>query len=88
MDNFKDISLTENSNFVCMNNNGMIIEQSKSFNKKNCGYLTDIVQKARQILPKNDFINSIEIFFEKSLVIIQDNNSVELNMALIVDNDK
>ena len=77
----------KNLNFACMNSNGMIIDKSNNFNKQNCGYLTDIMHKARNILPKSDFINSIEIFFDKSLIVIQDNNSTDLNMTIVVEND-
>jgi len=77
----------KNLNFACMNSNGMIIDKSNNFNKQNCGYLTDIMNKARNILPKSDFINSIEIFFDKSLIVIQDNNSTDLNMTTVVEND-
>ncbi len=87
MDN-KESKIAENSNFVCMNSNGMVIDKSNDFNVKNCGYITDIVQKTRSILTKNDFINSIEIFFDKSVVVIQDNNSTDLNMTVVVENDK
>jgi len=78
----------ENHNFACMNSNGMVIEKSQDFNHNNCGYLTDIIQKARNILPKKNFINNIEIFFDKSVILIQDNTSTDLNMTMIVENDK
>ena len=78
----------DNNNFVCMNSNGMIIDKSNDFVKQNCGYISDIVQKARNILPKNDFVNNIEIFFDKTLMVIQDNNSIDLNMTIVVEKDK
>jgi len=95
MDNQKEKQLKQLSesnnqcnNYVCMNSNGLIIEKSNLFNKNNCGFITDIVQKTRNILPNNDFINNIEIFFDKTLVVIQDNNSNDLNITMIVDNEK
>jgi len=78
----------QDNNFVCMNSHGMVIDKSSDFNKQNCGFIADIVQKARKILPTNDYINNIEIFFDKTLMVIQDNTAVDLNMTIVVEKDK
>ena len=66
--------------------NVMTIEQTENFNPKISGYLTDIVQKSREILNSQDTLNSIELFYENQVIILKDNCSTNLHMAMIVEN--
>jgi hypothetical protein len=74
--------------YAIFDQNGMTIEKSENFNNKISGHLTDIVQKSREILNSQDTLNSIEIFFEKQVILLKDNCSTNLHMALIVENNK
>ena len=66
--------------------NGMIIEQTENFNSNIAGYLSDIVQKSREILNSKDTLNSIELFYENQVIIMKDNCSTNLHMVMIVEN--
>jgi hypothetical protein len=77
----------KNNDYCIMDNNGMILEKSEKFNTQISGYLLDIKQKATSILGSNaDAVNSVEIFFENSVVLIKDNSGTNINMTMIVDN--
>lgn len=84
MDNIKK----ENSQYVIMDKSGMIIENSEEFNNNLCGYVTDIIQKNRNIMGTNTTTNSVEIFFENQLFLIKDNVNNNLNMSMIIDHKK
>ena len=77
--------------FVILDKNGMVVEKSANFNKNNIpnevtGYMTDIIQKSRELLDNKSTINSIEIFFENQVFVIKDNCSANLNIISILDN--
>jgi len=74
--------------YAIFDKNGMTIEKSENFDNKISGHLTDIVQKSREVLNSKDTINSIEIFFEKKVIMLKDNCSTNLHMAQIVENSK
>ena len=72
--------------YVIMDNNGMIVERSNNFNQNVTGYVTDIIQKARNVLNKKDTLNSVEIFFENQTFLIKDNCSTNLNITTVLEN--
>lgn len=68
--------------------NGMIMQKTENFNIKIGGYLTDIVQKSREILNSQDTLNSIELFYENEVILVKDNCSTNLHVVMIVENNK
>jgi hypothetical protein len=74
--------------YAVFDKNGLAIEKSQNFAKGLSGYVTDIVDKSRSLLKSEDSTNTVEIFFEKKVLIIKDNPSTNLHMAMIVDNNK
>jgi hypothetical protein len=72
--------------YVIMDNNGMIVEKSNNFNQNVTGYVTDIIQKARNVLNTKDTLNSVEIFFENQTFLIKDNCSTNLNITTVLEN--
>ena len=72
--------------YVIMDNNGMIVERSNNFNQNVTGYVTDIIQKARNVLNTKDTLNSVEIFFENQTFLIKDNCSTNLNITTVLEN--
>lgn len=70
--------------YVIMDKSGMVVEKSNNFNTGISGYLTDIIQKSRSVLKSEDTINSVEIFYDNSLLLIKDNCSANLSMTYLV----
>lgn len=81
-----DSSMTENSNYCISDKNGFVIEKSESFNTSDNGYATDIAHNVRRIVNSNSTVNTIDIFFENSTVVIKDNSSTNLHMTMIIEN--
>jgi hypothetical protein len=78
--------MDKNNEDCLMDNNGMTLEKSTSFDLQLSGRLLDIAQKSRTILGSDSVVNSIDIFFENSIVLIKDNQTAGVNMTMIVDN--
>lgn len=76
-----------NQPYCIMNSNGYVIERSDNFINSINGQLSDIVQKSKKILP-NDNINTVEIFFENKTILIKDSLANDLNISMIVNNEK
>jgi hypothetical protein len=74
--------------YAVIDKNGMLIESSEDCNKEVSGYLFDCIQKSRTVLNSEDSINSVEIFFDNYVILMKDNCSTNLSMAMIVDNKK
>jgi hypothetical protein len=78
--------MDKNNEYCLMDNNGMTLEKSTSFDLQLSGRLLDIAQKTRAILGSDSAVNSIDIIFENSIVLIKDNQTAGVNMTMIVDN--
>jgi hypothetical protein len=76
------------SEYAVMDNNGFMIEKSNNFNTHISGYAFDIVQKARKILKNDNSYNNIEIIFENQTILLKDDCSSNLNMCMIVSEEK
>ena len=76
-----------NQPYCIMSSNGFVIEKSDNFNNSINGQISDIVQKSKKILAK-DNIDTIQIFFENKSILIKDNISNDLNISMIINNEK
>jgi hypothetical protein len=73
--------------YLIMNSKGFVVEQSDTFNKNIYGQISDIVAKSKNILQK-DTVNTIEIVFENKTILIKDNIASDLNITMVVNNEK
>lgn len=73
--------------YCIMNSNGYVIEKSDDFSNNINGQLSDIIQKSRKILGE-DQLNNIEILFENKTILIKDKLSNDLNISMIINNEK
>ncbi len=76
-----------NQPYCIMSSNGYVIENSDNFTNSINGNLCDIIQKSRKILGE-DKLNSIEILFENKSILIKDKLSNDLNISMIINNEK
>jgi hypothetical protein len=77
--------------YIIMDDFGMVIEKSMNFNRALPGYLTDIIKKSRGILnadEKDGKINSIEVFFDNSIILIKDDIPNNLNISTLIKQSK
>lgn len=74
--------------YAVIDNNGMIIEHGNGMNTSLCGHVSDILEKSRDILNSKDSVNSVEIFFDHSTMVVKDNCSTNLSMVTVISNSK
>jgi len=66
---------------VIFDNHGFAYEKTGNIDNQTLGYMTDIVDKSRKLLNTTDTTNTIEIFFEKTILVIRDNSANSVSMA-------
>jgi hypothetical protein len=76
----------KNSEYCIMDNNGMVLEKSDVFDTKISGHVLDLTHRASSLLDSTNNVNSIEIVFDNSVILIKDKVAENINMTMIVDN--
>lgn len=75
----------EGDNYLVMNNMGMIVEKSELFPKTIAGDISDILIHGRDIVKSENQTTIINIMFEKSNLVIMNNDKGINTIATLVN---
>lgn len=73
------------SSYIVFDNNGLTLDKKGILDLQHVGFISNIVMKSRKLLQSSDSMNNIEIFYDDSILMITDNPSSNLAVAVLAE---
>lgn len=73
------------ASYIVFDNNGLTLEKKGVLDLQHVGFISNIVRKSRKLLNGSDTMNNIEIFYDDSMLMITDNPSSNLAIAVLAE---